>query len=89
MKKLLLLDRRFDRRLPFDEFRGTDAETVLQRLYKLRSTIAHGKRPDFIKGDLKVLGGLDKATSFVAGATWRVMRQALKEPELLADLREC
>lgn len=57
-------------------------------LYSLRSAIAHGDSPDF-KKELKRLGDLTKAESFLRGALRAVMRQALDEPRLLADLRNC
>lgn len=87
--KMTLLTRRFRTPLAFDDFGDTPPETVWSKLYALRSRIAHGAQPDFTSGELRLLGDMTKATRFVWGATWRVMRQALDEPALLADLKNC
>jgi hypothetical protein len=87
-QKMILLEQRFRHPLSFTDFGTTPHEKVWTKLYHLRSWIAHGTPPDFGK-EFQVLGDLAKATRFIAGATWRVMRQALDEPQLVADLRNC
>ncbi len=88
-KKMALLNRRFPRELPYGVFGNASTDTVWGKLYSYRSKIAHGSNADFSSGDLSTLHGADRALAFLREATLAVVRQALSEPELLADLREC
>jgi hypothetical protein len=88
-KKMALLNRRFIRPLEYGNYFGRlPPEIVWTKLYGLRSALAHGSRPDFTK-ELQALGDIGKASRFVQLATSCVMRHALDEPRLLADLKEC
>jgi hypothetical protein len=58
-------------------------------LYSLRSCVAHGTHPDFDKGDFRPLGDLPRASALVQAATTVVLRAALEEPQLVADLKLC
>ena len=53
-----------------------------------RSSLAHGDAPDF-KKDLHVLVSPDVAMALLRSAMKAVVRLALVEPRLIADLREC
>lgn len=57
-------------------------------MYECRSLIAHGGKPDFSKG-LRLLGTYDRALYLVKETTKAVIVQALREPQLLVDLRNC
>jgi hypothetical protein len=57
-------------------------------MYACRSKVAHGGVPDFTK-DLQLLKSYDHALALVKETTKSVIVQALREPQLLADLREC
>jgi hypothetical protein len=57
-------------------------------MYAYRSTLAHGGAPSF-DGDLQVLGSNDNALKLVKQTAKALIRQALIEPQLLADLRGC
>ncbi len=87
-KKMQLLERRFAHQLSYADFQGASSETVWKALYDVRSTIAHGGRPEFSK-KTKLLRDLPTVTRFITEATWRVLRQVLDEPRLVADLRDC
>jgi Apea-like HEPN len=87
-KKMALLDRRLRLPLSYAEFGKTaSAEKIWSALYSVRSAIAHGRRPDFHKA--RPLRDMIAATRFVRSAVRSVMRQALEEPDLVNDLREC
>jgi hypothetical protein len=87
--KMALLNNRFDRPIAYDDyFAGTVPDKIWSKLYALRSDVAHGSIPSF-EGALQALGDMRKATQFVQMAVKRVMRQALIEPRLVADLRRC
>jgi hypothetical protein len=61
---------------------------VWEKLYGLRSAVAHGQKPDF-EDDLQMLRNFRTAETFVRAAVRSVMRQSLIEPRLVADLRDC
>ena len=87
-QKAMLLSRRFRHPLSYADFETTKVDKVWTALYGVRSKLAHGAVPDFADRDCRALRDFKTATRFVAGATWRVMRQALEEPHLVADLKE-
>jgi hypothetical protein len=57
-------------------------------MYGYRSSLAHGDAPNF-DGELRTLGSHDNALNLMRQTVKAVIRQALIEPQLLADLREC
>lgn len=87
-KKLSLLNGRWTRKIDYRPFAGADPEKVWGRMYDYRSAIAHGGNADF-SGDLKLLKGPSEALALVRETVKAVIRQALIEPQLLRDLREC
>jgi hypothetical protein len=88
-KKLTLLNNRFARQLDYAPFGGAGPEKIWTKLYAYRSLIAHGGQPDFSRGELAALRSPAQALALVRHATKAVARQALHEPRLLADLRDC
>jgi hypothetical protein len=89
-KKMALLDRRFDQPLDRSAFDPRDSGTLLwSRLYGLRSLIAHGKKVDFADNKLRHLKNAGVARTFLDSAAKALLRHALKEPQLVLDLREC
>jgi hypothetical protein len=87
-KKLLLLNNRFPRRIEYAPFGNVSPEKLWSRIYEYRSQLAHGGNPDF-SGDLAILGNHEQALRLVKETVKAVVRQALMEPRLLLDLREC
>ena len=87
-KKLLLLDHRWQPTIDYSPFRGTDPERLWAKMYDYRSRLAHGDEPTFT-GDLAVLGKHAKALKLIKETAKAVIRQALIEPQLMVDLREC
>lgn len=87
-KKLTLLDHRFPQHMDYGAFGGASLETVWTRMYAYRSQLAHGLSPRFT-GDLQLLVDHDTALQLVKETTKAVIRQALSEPQLLLDLRDC
>lgn len=87
-KKLALLNRRFARPLDYKEFGVQDGDKLWGAMYSLRSAVAHGGTPDFAK-DLKLLKSRQHALSLLQRTVRAVIRQTLKEPQLLVDLKEC
>jgi hypothetical protein len=87
-KKVALLDRRWAPRLDYSPFGGASQDKVWARMYQYRSLLAHGGQPTFA-GDLALLGDHQLALKLVRDAVKAIIRQAVAEPELLIDLREC
>jgi hypothetical protein len=89
MTKMVLLGRRAANPPPYAEHFGNAApDTIWKKLYGVRSHIAHGSNPDFQR-EFAVLRSLEQATQFLRLAASLVLRRALEEPGLVADLREC
>lgn len=87
-KKIALLNNRWRPRIEYDSFGGKNAEKVWTMMYDYRSSLAHGDTPNF-QGKLELLGSPDKALALLKRIVKAVVRQALIEPELIGDLREC
>ncbi|MGH9686608.1 MAG: hypothetical protein ACRD5K_05905 [Candidatus Acidiferrales bacterium] len=87
-KKLALLDRRFSRKIDYAPFGGAGAESVWSKMYDYRSLVAHGGSPQFA-GQLQVLGNAETALTLIKETVKAVIRQALTEPQLIVDLRDC
>jgi hypothetical protein len=136
VNKIALLEKRFVRPLPYNLFRDTNAgpSTIWGKLYTVRSTLAHGRTPDFSarsaqkakpdpdigaravrraraekhtskkrgapatnpeiaepdsRKSMETLVDLKTCEIFVRAALKSVMRCALDEPQLVADLQRC
>jgi hypothetical protein len=87
-KKLALLDHRWPRPLDYSPFKGATIDTIWSRMYAYRSLVAHGGTPAFT-GRLEILRNHDTALILLKETVKAVVRQALVEPQLLVDLREC
>jgi hypothetical protein len=87
-KKVKLVDHRCQPHLDYSPFVGTDAETVWTKMYAYRSSLAHGGAPNFER-EFQVLGNHSNALRLVKETVKAVIRQALIEPQLLADLKDC
>jgi hypothetical protein len=85
---MALLNNRISRPLDYTAFGGAAADTVWTRLYKYRSLIAHGGQAEIAR-DLALLQSPRQAHDFLRTALKAVARQALAEPRLVADLRDC
>jgi hypothetical protein len=57
-------------------------------MYGYRSCLAHGGTPDF-KRELSGLGDPGRAMDLLKWTVKAVCRQALIEPQLIADLKDC
>jgi hypothetical protein len=87
-QKVLLLNNRWQPRLDYSQFGASKPDAVWSKMYSYRSCLAHGGMPDF-KGDLQLLGDRDGALNLLKQAVKGVLRQALIEPQLILDLRNC
>jgi hypothetical protein len=87
-RKLMLLDNRWKPPLDYAPFKGGTPESVWNKMYAYRSALAHGSEPDF-KGNLNLLGDHRAALSLLRQAVKSVLRQAVAEPLLIRDLRDC
>lgn len=87
-QKLILLDNRWEPKIDYSSFGGSRPETIWSKMYACRSWIAHGGELDF-ENDLKLLRSGDDALSLLTQTVKRVLRQALLEPQLIIDLRNC
>jgi hypothetical protein len=87
-KKLALLDHRWPRAVDYSPFAGAAPDTIWSKMYTYRSLVAHGAAPEFT-GELAALGNHEAALKLIKETAKAVIRQALTEPQLLLDLREC
>jgi transposase len=87
-KKLTLLNHRWFSKIDYTPFGKTPPEKVWEKMYGYRSDVAHGNLPDF-KKELTALKSEVHALRLLKETTKAVVRFALDEPELLADLRGC
>jgi hypothetical protein len=87
-KKVVLLDNRFERRIDYKPFGKAKPETIWSKMYDYRSCLAHGGTPDF-RGDHAVLKDQEHALSLLKETVKSTIVQAMTEPQLLLDLREC
>jgi len=83
-----LINHRCESGIDYRPFGGASPETIWTRMYRYRSDLAHGGAPAF-DGELRVLGSAENALHLVKRAVRAVARQALIEPQLIADLRDC
>ncbi|VWB57514.1 hypothetical protein BLA6860_02659 [Burkholderia lata] len=88
--KLPLLMRRFARPIAYAEYFDdrTDPRKIWAALYSYRSALAHGGVAEFGKS-LQVLKSATVATDFLRNVVAALLRQALIEPQLLHDLKNC
>ncbi len=87
-QKLALLNRRWQPALDESSFGQATHDKIWSKMYGYRSAIAHGIAPDF-KSKLEVLGTADHANVLIRNTVKRTIRQALVEPQLVADLHNC
>lgn len=87
-KKIALLDNRWPRRIDYTPFGGLAPEKVWGKMYAYRSLLAHGGSADF-GGEFKHLANHELALRLIKETVKAVVRQALIEPRLVLDLRDC
>jgi len=91
-EKLALLNNRFaqpmDLKKHFPNAVQSDLKKILGRMYSYRSDVAHGN--DLISSkSLDNLGNHKAVCNFLHELVRKLLVQALKEPELVADLKSC
>jgi len=86
--KMILLNKRFPRPMNYSVFGKVSEEKIWTMLYSYRSALAHGDTPDF-KHKMKILKDSKSSLQFIKEAVKSVARQALIEPHLIANLKEC
>ena len=87
-KKIALLQNRWPERLDYSAFGNATGDTVWSKMYAYRSLLAHGGAPTFT-GELTLLSNHERALGLVKSTVKAIIRQALVEPQLVIDLREC
>lgn len=90
--KIHLLSRRFDSKIDLHEYfqcpDTTTIKTVVEKIYKYRSKIAHGDEISF-DNELQILTNKDSVIIFLNALLKKILIQALIEPELVKDLKSC
>jgi hypothetical protein len=86
--KLALVNHRCTPSIEYDGLGSKTSETIWTKMYDYRSRLAHGRDVTFDK-DLKALVSGDRALKLVRDSVKAVIRQALIEPQLIVDLRDC
>jgi len=88
--KMPLLSRRFRNPVdPTEFFKITDPEKIWKKLYEVRSAFAHGGMVDFKQGQLSQLVDFQSVERFVYLSLKSLLKQALREPDLIFDLKSC
>lgn len=87
-KKMALLDHRCQPAIDYSMFGAAKPDKIWQTMYDYRSAVAHGGSADFAK-KFGVLGNHGNALSLIKETVKTVLRQALIEPQLVSDLRDC
>jgi len=86
--KIAFLNNRFDRKLDYSRFSGAPAETIWTKMYTYRNLLAQGTMPTF-DGELAILASDAQALGLLKRTLKAILRQALIEPQLLLDLKDC
>lgn len=86
IRKLALLNNRWKPALNYSPFKGAKPERIWRSMYGYRSSIAHGRRPDFNTPQLSVLQNANSANELIKEAVKKSLRQVYTEPRLIADL---
>ncbi|MGG0284274.1 hypothetical protein ABEY41_03925 [Peribacillus butanolivorans] len=87
--KLSLLNNRFEHPIDFFEiFGNVSFKKVIDTLYKYRSDVAHGDFSDF-NGELQLLVDSDNVSKIIHRILKATLKQAIKEPQLIEDLKNC
>jgi hypothetical protein len=92
-KKINLLNNQLKNKIDFTNFfKGPDTntiETIIDKLYQYRNDIAHGNKSDF-ENELKILKNKkDNISEFLRTLLKKILIHAIKEPQLIKDLKEC
>jgi len=89
VNKLILLGKRFERQIPFDQyFLDAPPEKLWQLLYSYRSAVAHGGTPDF-RRKLLLLKSQEPVVQFLKEVIKELLIFGMKEYAFLADLKNC
>lgn len=90
--KLNLLNNRFEKKIVYNDFfngsNDVKLTTLIEKLYAYRSDIAHGNYLDF-ENRLQMLNNKEKVYTFLYNLVKKVIKQSLREPDLVVDLKEC
>ncbi len=92
-KKINLLNNQLENKIDFTiYFKGPNTitiEKIIEKLYRYRNNIAHGNKSDF-EDDLQILKGKkENIIDFLHLVVKRLLLKAIKEPQLIKDLKEC
>ncbi len=87
--KMNLLRKMFPRPMDYQNAFGVDdGDKVWSKLYDYRGKLAHGDDADFEKG-LRLLKSRHNAMAFLRETAKLLLLVALREPQLIADLKRC
>jgi len=87
--KIPLLRKKFRRTLDYEKyFAPANEETIWGKLYDFRSKVVH-EGNEKIGKDNSVLKSLDNVTDFLKETVKLLILFAIKEPQLLTDLKKC
>lgn len=86
--KVKLLSNRFDSKIDYSIYQSVPLDTLWKKLYDYRSRIAHGGKIDF-GNEFQVLISAYDTQIFLNNFLKTLLRNALTEPQLYTDLKEC
>lgn len=88
-KKIALLYNRMSPKIDYSSFNGMNPETIWTKMYSFRSKLAHGDPADFSSKEFMALVNYETALKLLKETVKAVTRQALTEPTLLVNLKDC
>jgi len=86
-QKLALLNRRWHPVLEYSRFGGASHEKIWTKMYAYRSSIAHGREPEF-KSQLALLQNAETANALIRDTVKKAVCHAYAEPQLVKDLHD-
>lgn len=86
--KVKLLSNRFDQEIDYSIFENVPVKTLWKKLYDFRSRIAHGGKIEFEK-QFQILKSSYEVQVFLEKFLKTLLRNAITEPQLYTDLKEC
>lgn len=88
--KLNLLSKRFDCAIEHRHYFGAVGfQTLLNKLYALRSDIAHGQMYSFTSGDYQLLRNLENVNKFLDEIVREIIKLSINEFQLIEDIKAC
>lgn len=88
--KIKLLSKRFDYSVKHEDYFGNiEFIKLLEKLYALRSAIAHGQKYCFSKNGYLVLKNIENVNKFLDEIVREIIKLSINDAQLIEDIKEC